>query len=345
MSHQIETAVFSSREGAGWTGLGQVIPADVAKDPRKIAELVGATFHVVKTPCFYRAADGSYRALDNREVLVRDDTGAALEVVSENRYHVDNRQPVDILEAFRDELAANRMEISHAAVLRGGSQIAVCAYLPSSMDFTVGKSDVVKNYVTLSTGYDGKHGTKATMGNIRVVCANTLAYSIADATKTGKIETIRASTQILETTTLAALLQNVQHLVNSECKTFDALANRQMSSDEVSRYFADVLEINIADLGKYKADGKTKLISTKSENMLRELASAYSSAPGAGMAAGTAWGALNAVTYYATHVKTTRDMYSAGADATRVASNLNGDAAKLKLRALQMAAQSFAMAA
>jgi len=337
MSHEIETAVFSQREGAGWTGLGQVIPAAAAKDPRKIAELVGATYKVVKTEAFYRNAAGDFVAMPNREVLMRDDTGAAFEVVSGNRYHLDNRQPVDIVEAFRDELAAEHMEISHAAVLAGGSRIAVCAYLLSSLDITVGASDRVRNYVTLSTGYDGKNATRATMGNIRVVCANTLAYSIADAQKTGKMRSIRASTQILEASTLSALLTNVQSLVEDQKRTFDALANTRLSTDQLQRYFADVLEINLEDLDKVKPNGKS-LVSTKAQNMLRELASAYTSAPGAGIAQGTAWGALNAVTYYATHVKTVRDMTDSGADAARVASNMGGDAAKLKLRALAMAA-------
>lgn len=337
MSHEIHTAIFSAREGKGWTGLGQVIPADIAKDPRKIAELLDATYTVEKRACFYQAVDGSYMPVDGREVLVRTDTGRMLEVVSDNRYHVTNRQPVDMLEAFRDELAAEHMEISHAAVLRGGAQIAVCAYLPSSMDINVGGRDAVKNYVTLSTGYDKKHGTKASMGTIRVVCANTLAMSIEAATNNGKLAVIRASTEILEMATLKDLLVDVPTMVKATREQFDVMANSRMSVGDVSRYFADVLEINIDKLGTFKADG-SKAVSTKSENMLRELVSAYNSAPGAGMASGSAWGALNAVTYYATHVKTVRDMSGSGADAARVASNLNGDAAKLKLRALTLAA-------
>lgn len=344
MSHEIVNAVFSAREGTGWTGLGQVIPSDIARDPRAIAALLGADYTVSKKPCFYQTPAGEFKPVSGREVLVRDDTGAMLEVVSDNRYHVANRQPVDMLEAFRDELAANHMEISHAAVLRGGSQIAVCAYLPKDMDFSVGANDLVKNYVTLSTGYDKKHGTKATHGTIRVVCANTLAASLRQGEDSGKLETIRASTQILELETLKDLLVDVQNRISVERVTFDRLANSRLSSDQVSRYFADVLEINIDKLGTFKADG-SKAISTKSENMLRELAAAYSSAPGAGSASGTAWGALNAVTYYATHVKTVRDMTNSGADAARVASNLNGDAAKLKLRALEIAANRFAIAA
>jgi phage/plasmid-like protein (TIGR03299 family) len=344
MSHEIVSAVFSAREGAGWTGLGQVIPADAAKDPRKIAELVGATYTIDKRQTYFKDATGTLRAIPNREVLVRSDTGAALEVVSENRYHVTNRQPADILEAFRDELAKESLEMSHVAVLSGGSRIAACAYLPEDLDTVVGKSDRVKNYVTLSTGYDGKNGTIATSGTERVVCANTLAMSIIQAQESGKIRTIRASTEIYEAATLAQLLKDCKTRLAIQSETFNKLANTSMSSDQVARFFADVLKIDISKLGTFNKDG-TKAISTKSQNMLRELASAYSSAPGAGMAAGTAWGALNAVTYYATHVKTIRDMSGSGENAARVASNLNGDAEKLKLRALQLAAQSFAVAA
>jgi len=95
--------------------------------------------------------------------------------------------------------------------------------------------------------------------------------------------------------------------------------------------------VNIADLGRMNANGK-KLVSTKTDNILKQLAASYSNAPGAAIATGTAWGAFNAVTYYATHLKTVRDTSESGENAARVASNLNGDAARLKVRALQLAA-------
>jgi phage/plasmid-like protein (TIGR03299 family) len=344
MSHEIETAIYSQREGAGWTELGQVIPQNIAKDPAKMAELVGATYNVVKRECFYKTASGDFRTVEGREVLVRDDTGAMLEVVSDTRYHVENRQPLDLLESFRDELAKNHMEISHAAVLDGGRKIAVCAMFPKDFDIDVGgKGDIVERYVTGTTGYNKKDGTRYMQGNRRVVCNNTLQAAIQDAIADGKLRTLRAST-LLQTDSLVKLLASTMTTMEAERATFDALANASMSAVDVSRFFANVLEINIEDLGKFKADG-SKLISTKSQNMLKELADAYSNAPGAAIATGTAWGALNAVTYYATHIKTCRDTSGSGNDAARVASNLNGDAAKLKMRALELAAQSFAMAA
>ena len=343
MADLIETAIYSQREGAGWTGLGQTIPTAIAQDPRAMAALLGATFNVVKRECFYKSASGEYVSVDGREVLVRDDTGAMLEVVSESSYHVDNRQPIDVLEAFRDELKANNMEISHGAVLDGGRRIAVCALLSADLDYNVGKGDAVKNYVTLMTGYNKKDGSKRTRGTIRVVCNTTLEFAIAQAMKDGKLQTKRASTHFT-TSTLSDMVKDIASDVQADARVYNALANTAMSADAVARYFADVLEINVEDLGKFQANGKS-LVSTKSRNMLAELASAYGSAPGAAMATGTAWGALNAVTYYATHVKTVRDMTNSGTEAARVSSNFGGDASKLKTRALELAARSLAVAA
>lgn len=347
MSHEIANqvngqaaAVFSALEGAGWTGLGQEIPANIANDPRKIAELCGATFNVEKRECFFKNANGTFTAAPGRDVLVRSDTNKMLSVVSDNRYHVTNRQPIDIFEAFRDELAINNLEISHAAVLRGGADIVVCAKLPSEFDISVGKGssklrDVIHNYVTASTGYAG-HGTRCTKSGLRVVCANTHAANIQDAEAKDRLRTIRAST-LLETDSIANLIKQVKTLVDAERATFDAMANAKMSDTDIARFFADVLEVNVADLGKVNANG-SKLVSTKTQNILTALASSYANAPGAAMATGTAWGAFNAVTYYATHLKTVRDTSESGENAARVASNLNGDAARLKVRALQLAA-------
>lgn len=63
----------------------------------------------------------------------------------------------------------------------------------------------------------------------------------------------------------------------------------------------------------------------------------HTKAPGAELSPGSVWAALNAVTFYATHVKTCRDTSGSGVEATRYASNLDGDAATMKVRALLLA--------
>jgi hypothetical protein len=376
MSHNIERsehAIYSAAEGAGWTGLGRAIPSEYAKDPAKMAEMVGATFQVVARPIYYRdtnvseaAPKGTVHQADGFMAQIRNDTGALLGITSENRYHTDHRQPADIFEAFRDQLAKDGLTISHAVMLGGGSRIAVCALLPSEFDIQVMPGDTVKTYRTLSTGYTGKHGTIKSESGIRVVCENTLEYSIDRAARDGKLSVIRASTQITDASLLSRLvagedvgadtsddvasgrwvgkLKTVANTVRLVQRQYQELANASVSDLDVQRYFCDVLKIQFEDLERKHKDGRD-VVSTKSKNMIRALSDAYKSAPGASMARGTAWGALNAVTYYATHQKTVRDTSGAGAHIARFASNMDGDAADLKKRALALAGERFLVAA
>jgi phage/plasmid-like protein (TIGR03299 family) len=340
MSHEILSAVYMASQGAGWTGLGQAIPEMVAKDPAKIAELCNAMWTVEADPVYYKR-NGLFVLAKDNAAQVRSDTGALLSITSKTRYHTTNRQPSDVFEAFRDDLAREGFDISHAAVLRGGATIAVSAILPPEYDVVVGKGDRLRAYVTLSTGYAGD-GTKCTKGTIRVVCANTLAAAIAEARATGKIRSIRASTE-LEYNTLSDLVANAKDMQKQEFAVFNDMANRAMSATDVARYFADVLEINIADLDR-KENGKD-VISTRARNMLALLSESYTTAPGAALAHGTAWGALHAVTHYATHVKGVRDTKGDGTESARAASNMNGDAAALKARALSLVQDRMLIAA
>lgn len=336
MAHQIVTAAFSAREGAGWTGLGVAIPAEHAADPAHIARIAGLDYTVAKAELTLPNGD----TLPNHMALVESARGSVLGVVSRSKYHLDNRQPVDIVAAFRDQLAAQSMEISHVAALKGRSVVAVSA-LVTGADFSIGK-DKLQTYVTLSTGYDGNNGTRCTVGGVRAVCANTLAYSIAAAEKEGKIKTIRASTAI-EYGSLAKLVANLDDIVSTQKRTYEALANTAMSDADVLRTFADCLSINIEDLNRTDAKTGEPVVSTRARNMLDALLASYKHAPGA--QTGNAWGVLNGVTHYADHVRTVRDTTGAGNAAARLTASMIGDGARLKARALDMLTSRVALAA
>lgn len=329
-------AVFSKAEGAGWTGLGQPIPEAIAKDPKAIAKLCGADYNVVKRTVYFKDTAGNYVEVPNREILVCDDNDEPLEVVSGSRYNLQHAQPINCFEAFRDELAAERMTISHAAVLRGRSIVAVCAKLPDDVSFYVGKktkNDLIEHYVTLSIGYDRQHGRKATKTSTRVVCANTLAAAIGEAEGKNTIRSYKASQQ-LEANSLHELIQVVAGLVAQEKALYNKLASHKVSKEKLAEYFANVLQVK-------RQDGKED-ISTRSQNIMQTLMAAYAQAPGQDIAGDTLWGALNAVTYYATHQKGVRDTNGDGEDCTRCASNLFGDAMRMKLRALSLAQEMVA---
>lgn len=374
MSHEVEheTTIYAEADGIAWHSLGRPISAEAANDPRKLAAECGALFNIIQRPIFIQLPGGELRAVPDRAALVRDDNYYVTGLASDTRYNVKYRQPIDIFESFRDQLAANRLSISHAAILGKGKRIAVCAKLPEDHSFSVGRADDrVDQYLTMITGYDAKTGTNRILSSIRVVCANTAAMAESDATArgNGRMRSISASQQLAadtllrmvaglagddvtankasigkETASVSGMVTRAARAARAQREAFNAMANKQISAIDLARYFGDVLEIDIAQLNQVDPQGRP-MISTKSKNMLSALSAAYDSAPGSAWAHGNVWGALNAVTYYATHAKTCRDTSGAGAAAARYASNLDGDAAKLKARAMALAGQMVAVAA
>jgi hypothetical protein len=363
----VAQALYSQREGKGWHGLGQPIPLEIARDANAIAKLLGATYTVDAKPAFYRDDNGKFIEIPNTVAQINSETGEVLSTTSLSRYHTDNRQPRDIVAAFQEELNANNMEISHASILKGGSLVAVCAMLDPEFDLVIGKGDRVRRYATLSTGYDAKNGTIKTDGGIRVVCENTWMMAISESERDGKVNRFSASRKLAEgdlqrlvsgedkgdivvvggdvnSTSVKSLIANVQRRAKLEQRTYNEMANATMSASDVMRYFADVLEVKVEDLDRSHEDGRP-MVSEKMKGLISTLTNAYHSAPGAAIAQGSMWGAFNAVTYYATHQKPVRDTKGDGTESARVASNLFGDAKRLKARAMQLALSRVAVAA
>lgn len=279
-------------------GMGRVIPAEMQTHPARIAELLGATYQVDKRPVYFKNAEGKFERAKDRDVLVRPDS---------------------VFTALQAELSDHDLKIAYGTAIKGGSLITVCAELPSEFDITVGGSkanDVMKSFLIVSADYNTKHKSRATKGLIRTLSGATLSSS-------------------LEESTVAELMKGMKALVKEESQVFNLLLQTEMSNKDLTKFFASVVDIDPADLGKVK--GGNKVVSTKTENMLRAITESYVKAPGATHGKGTVWGALQAVSYYATHLKTVRDTTGSGTETARAASNLTGDAGRLKVRALDLA--------
>jgi hypothetical protein len=225
-------------------------------------------------------------------------------------------RPDTIFSALQTDLADFDLKIAYGTAIKGGSLITVCAELPSEYDITVGKGDLIKSFLVVTMDYNSKHKSRATKGLIRTVSGATLSTSIDEST-------------------VPEIMKNIKAQIKDEAQTFKLLFDTEMPNKDITKYFSSVLDVDPADIGKVKAG--SKLVSTKTENILKAITQSYVNAPGADLAKGTVWGALQAVAYYATHLKTVRDTTGSGTETARAASNLNGDANRLKVRALDLA--------
>ena len=324
--------VFEALEG-NWTSLGMPIPKSV-KSAGAIARLVGADFKVEKRPCYYKAKNGKLIEATNRNVIVRADNDHMLSIASVNRYNLDFCQPKDLISAIDEELRAERLEPSHIAVFHNGADIVISCVLPDEYDIHLAKKDTIKRYLSLIKGYNGR-ALSCLIGDVRIFCQNTIQWATAEAKRGGTIKSIKAST-LMTADSIKTMMEQVRILAAPKGEEYKLMAKTKMSDTDVDQFFSNVLKL------EHK---KLDLVSTKMKTILEKLSNAYESAPGADVGRGTVWGALNAVTYYATHQKYVRDTGREGANQARLASNLYGDAANLKLRALELAQQFVGVAA
>lgn len=353
-AYETATSVLSDAATAvsdeAWTALGRPIPAAISNDPRAIAELCGADYVIEQRPVYVQLADRSFVEVPKRTATVRSDTEHVTGIVSDTRFQTAGRGPRDIIATFVKQLADSHLTVSHAASLAAGSRIAVSAKLPEGHSVQVG-TETLDQYLTLTTGYDGKHGTKHTISSLRRVSGALLNYPIATQLRRTRIPSstgiLQVSTQVLDYAlnrlsgnvsmrTVPRAVEQSARVSKEQRIAFNRMAETKLSPENVMLYFRECLELGNRSIDAMAPHGKAG-VSTKARNMLATVLEIHHKAPGSELAKGSLWAAYNSVAYYATHVKTCRDTTGSGVDATRYASNLDGDSATMKVRALLLA--------
>lgn len=311
-----------------WHGCGTQIDHDASIDEWRVAagldwdvkefaiEAVGgpsvsvdATGNLVVTP--QRVAAPGYKA------LIRDGAKpSVLSVVSE-RYHVV--QPREVLEFFRDLVAANGFRIETAGVLDHGRRVWALARIPDQ--FELPGRDVVIPYCLLATSYDKTLATQATLTSVRVVCNNTLTA----ADRAGNNDTYRVPHVVPFKVGAAKAKLGLDLAAWSQLQADAALlAARKVTLEEALVFFAEVHAPEQIE----RDDGGRIVKLPEPNRVVKNLVNAYRNAPGA---QDTAWGLVNAVTFYQDHVA------PASASGDRFASAQFGGGARRKARAVDLA--------
>lgn len=332
MAHEIDMSngranfAFTGDRADIWHRLGQTIDPARATDTNYLLNVGGLEWDVEKRALHYTTKDGSARAVHDTMAQVRTDTGECVGIVSGSKYNTV--QPRQIVEFYRGFLADNKLTISTLGSLRGGKVVWCLAKLGPEYGFVLPGNDRVDGYVRLQTSFDGTRSTSLVATTIRQVCANT--ERMIEAATTGK-QYVTPHSRVFDARGLQAAFGLLGEQSRITAEAYSALAARQVSADEARKYFADLLGADLT---------KPEDISGHQRNKLVALASYYQgSAPGAALESsrGTAFGLLNAVTYYVDHKAPTRDVTGHGKDAARLASSWIGAGARAKERARELA--------
>jgi phage/plasmid-like protein (TIGR03299 family) len=319
MSNNRANVAYLGKRTDVWHRLGQEMQAGMSIE--QWATAAGLDWHAVKVPAY--ASLGGIAGKDMTEVPdrffnVRSDTGHVLGYMSDRYVNV---QPGDVLAWFDRYIHVDdRFELDVAGSLGSGETIWATAKFNG--DMTIG-GETHTARLLMSTTYDGSGATINQATVTRVVCNNTLNAAHFD--KRAVVRT-RHSTAFQPATVakeLAAIAQGfeVYKLMG------DALAKAEMSQEQVADFFKDCLDI--------PRDAKPDDISTRKQNQYLDVARAYSTSIAEGAGDGTAWAALQAVTRYIDHDRSTRNG-NGNEDAARFESANFGSGNAMKGKAMEL---------
>lgn len=326
MSHELDftkgVAAIAYTGDTPWHGYGQRL------DPGQPLEIwlenAGMDYDVQERQIFcYPWIDDGWsederkkrQRIRGKKALIRSDTKDILSIVSD-RYNVV--QPKEVLEFFRDLVEDQGFKIHTAGVLKDGNR--VWALAKTGKDFSI-NGDKVDGYLLLATSYDGKFSTTAQFTSIRVVCWNTLSWSLEGDANAGVVRiphTSEFNAQAVKEE-LGLLGDLNEQGWNKFQDNVIKLADYKVTKREAVEFFLELLDVDET------AEGR-QLQSTK------KLLAFYESGPGSKFISShnTTWGLVNAVSFFTDHARR-------GRNDRRFDSATFGSGAKLKAKAFDKA--------
>lgn len=308
-----ENIAFLGSRNDVWHGLGQEMEPG---QPIKVwATKAGLAHKVTKVPAYahlegedFANVDDHIRRVDGKSFLVRADTGLPLGYCSD-RYQIV--QPQEVLEWFERYISVDdRFQLDVAGSLLEGRIVWATAFFRDPLQVA---GDRHTARLLMTTTYDGTGATinKATL--TRVVCNNTLDMALADrkaAVRTRHNTAFNADRVSKELTQVVAGFDAYK-------KMGEAMAQVQLSQDQVKAFFDKMLDIK---------DGE---LSTRKTNQFAKLQAAYETTIAEGVKINSKWALLNAITRYVDHDRGTNDN-------KRALSSQFGSGAEMKRKAVKL---------
>ncbi|HET7268815.1 MAG TPA: DUF932 domain-containing protein [Oleiagrimonas sp.] len=179
--HLVENMAYAG--DVPWHGLGTQLQPD---QPIEVwRHSAGMDWDIEESEVRYVIGEngiGTINAFPSQKVLYRSDTKAPLSVVSK-RFQVV--QPSEVLEFYRDLTEVAGFQLETPGVLKEGRKFWALARTGQST--TLKGHDQVDGYLLLATACDGTLATTAQFTSVRVVCNNTLAIALGNASSAVKI--------------------------------------------------------------------------------------------------------------------------------------------------------------
>jgi phage/plasmid-like protein (TIGR03299 family) len=290
MAHELESdKSFASFREPAWHGLGTVFTEEVStKEMLELANLHdwNVRLEEVSIPDGF-SSDKTYNYVTRTNPFDRTQNDI-LGVVGERYRILQNEELFDFGDALLD--GGGRWET--AGSIKGGRQVfgSLALERETVLDPS-GVSDKVNSYLLVNTSHDGSIAIQASVTPVRVVCANTLNLALGSGV--GRNRSTKQSYKIRHTQTAQGKIQAAREalgLANAYMDEFDKLAQEMIQQQISNDKFQDIIRMAYP-MPEADKKGALSKWNTKLELIEDIYVGQYNNT-----IAGTAWGALNALT-------------------------------------------------
>ena len=318
-----------------WHGLGKKVDGEqTAADAIVHA---GLDWEVEKRQLFFQQPGdlGDYpKQYDGQFAVVRTDNATPLGVVGQGYHLVQNRSAFSLMDGVIGEVGAH---YHVAGALDEGQVIWLLVKLPGIL--RVQGDDTIEKYLLLVNSHDGSHSLRILETPIRVVCQNTLEQALVAGRGKSHFKA-RHTANMAEQIDV----KKIREAMGYAAEKFDVLeqaaqrmANTPMTgkmigwSDAPTKFFKSVIDYP-APLPEMRDGNFVDPASARMRSRLDDLLRGFEQGQGADLpgAAGTVWGAYNAVVEYADYGMSSNDQ-------RRAKSVLFGAGRQLKAKAWELA--------
>ena len=260
--------------------------------------------------------------------------------VAKSKYTpVQNEDLLELGEAIIDFDGNEGASWETAGSIEGGAQVFATIKFPEQL--RVGTSDMIEQFLLLTTGHNGQHPVRAMATNVRVVCANTLKMAIGGR-QNGV--TFKHTAEVLNKMEAAKLSLIAAHQYN---KTLALVANEMIAIPMDTDGFTKLVKHHWPEVKPAVAvqtigvKEPVEIITNKKavtmwNNRMDKMVSVWEEKTDRGdtlgEAAGTVWGGVNAITE-------TLDWHGSTRGGLLRASGFNDNNTKLQSEVLEYAAK------
>ena len=282
MAHEVETMAYAGE--LPWHGLGTEVSNDLT--PIQMMQKAGVDWEVEQQ----KIVTETGIEINDKVALVRTSDNTLLDVTGKDWKPVQNEEAFTFFSEF---VAAGDMEMHTAGSLKEGRNVWALAKVKESFD--VFGEDRVDSYLLFSNPHQYGKAVDVRFTPIRVVCHNTLTFSLQNASK-NSVKVGHRTAFDADTVKDTLGLASEKFAKYKEMAQF--LGSRKITAEALIQYYNDVFPTTS------RKEEKTPVVvyddMSKAAKMCYD---ALEVQPGAEFAAGTWWQAFNSVTYYTDHLQ------------------------------------------